>query len=77
MRQLLVCVYLELLAKLAQMSKEQSDTKTDAEPEVRKRHTAHREEVHQQTTIDYTKDQLEFVKRYNYNDELRDLWAIF
>ncbi|XP_043249047.1 dnaJ homolog subfamily B member 12 [Colletes gigas] len=51
----------DVLAKVAMLLKQ--NQKSEPEPTVRKRHTAPKEASHVQASTDYTKEQLEHVKR--------------
>lgn len=51
-----------MLAKVTMMSKQ--NQKSEPEPTVRKRQTAPKESVYTQASSEYTKEQLEHVKRY-------------
>lgn len=51
----------DLLARVAMQSKQ--NKRAEPEPEVRKRQTASKENSNSQATVDYTKDQIESVKR--------------
>lgn len=52
----------DVLAKVTMMSK-QNQQKSESEPTVRKRQTAPKESTHTQASNDYTKEQLEHIKR--------------
>ena len=53
-----------MLAKVTMMSKQ--NQKPESEPTVRKRQTTPKETTHTQASNDYTKEQLEHIKRYLY-----------
>lgn len=55
--------FTDVLAKVTMMSK-QNQQKSESEPTVRKRQTAPKETTHTQASNDYTKEQLEHIKRY-------------
>lgn len=46
------------------MMSKQNQQKSESEPTVRKRQTASKETTHTQASNDYTKEQLEHIKRY-------------
>lgn len=46
------------------MMSKQNQQKSESEPTVRKRQTAPKETTHTQASNDYTKEQLEHIKRY-------------
>ncbi|XP_034186703.1 dnaJ homolog subfamily B member 12 [Osmia lignaria lignaria] len=51
----------DVLAKITMLSKQ--NQKSESEPTVRKRQTTTKEATHTQTSIEYSKEQLEYVKR--------------
>lgn len=53
-----------MLAKVTMLSKQ--NQKSESEPTLRKRQTASKETTHTQASSDYTKEQLEHIKRYLY-----------
>lgn len=57
-------IFTDVLAKVTMMSKQ--NQKPESEPTVRKRQTTPKETTHTQACNDYTKEQLEHIKRYLY-----------
>lgn len=51
----------DVLAKVTMLSKQ--NQKSESEPTLRKRQTASKETTHTQASSDYTKEQLEHIKR--------------
>lgn len=57
-------IFVDVLAKVTMLSKQ--NQKSESEPTLRKRQTASKETTHTQGSSDYTKEQLEHIKRYLY-----------
>ena len=53
--------FADLLTRVSMLSKQ--NQKTEPEPEVKKRHTAAKEGTQTQATAEFTKDQIEHVRR--------------
>lgn len=62
-------IFTDVLAKITMLSKQ--NQKSESEPTVRKRQTATKEATYTQTSIEYSKEQLEYVKRYTYKIRIR------